>query len=145
VAADAYALLENGVKTGPLENIKLQAAKFTGMGITEDNDQIILEQMLGKIKADFMKATSGAAVSEAEVKRLSKFLPDFSDQEEVIKSKLNTLSQEMSRQKAGLLASLGASANNEALDFRTQVIRAGYDYDAMKADGLSDEQIKNSI
>lgn len=103
---DALALVEGGVETGPIAAAKLQAAKLMN---NPDPDQLRLEQMLAKIKADFMKALSGAAVSEQEAKRLAKFLPDIFDQEEVIKSKLQNLASEVERSKSNLLRTLGAT------------------------------------
>ena len=104
-AARAMALLDTGVSTGPLSGRLLQASKFAGGG---NEDQMKLEQLLGKIKADFMKAVSGAAVSEQETVRLSAFLPAITDQENVIKSKLNTLMSETESSKANFLKTLGA-------------------------------------
>lgn len=105
-ANKAIALLDGGVATGPLEGRLLQAKKFGGGG---DPKQLELEQVLGKLRADFMKAISGAAVSDSEVIRLAKFLPDINDQENVIKSKLATLISETANAKANYLRTLGAS------------------------------------
>lgn len=104
-AQDAIALLQSGVQTGPIAGRMMAIGKFRG---NVDTNQLKLEQILGKIKADFMKAMSGAAVSEQEVQRLSKFLPDMNDQETVIESKLGTLQQEVARSKQNLLNTLGA-------------------------------------
>lgn len=106
-AADALELMET-TSTGPLASKQLAAKKFFGL-VDETSDQLKLEQLLGKMKADFFKAVSGAAVSEQEVKRLSKFLPDISDQEGVIRSKLATLANEMERSRGNLISTLGAT------------------------------------
>lgn len=116
-ADTALSLLEGGVKTGPLEGRKLQAAKVTG-GANEK--QLELEQVLGKIKADFMKALSGAAVSDSEVERLSKFLPSITDQEAVIKSKLNTLKKETEQAQQNFLSTLGAKKNPDFKQTKTK-------------------------
>lgn len=141
-SSQAISLLDQGVQTGPIAGTTLQMQKFLG---TQDSSQLRLESLIGKIKADFMKALSGAAVSEAEVKRLSAFLPSITDQESVIRSKLETLTAETGRAKANLLNTLGASGGSSAVSAREAATNAGYDYDAMKADGLSDEEILNSI
>lgn len=105
-AQKAQGLLAKGVKTGPWESAKLSTKKFFDKA---DPDQLDLEQTLGKIKADFMKSISGAAVSESEAKRLAKFLPEIGDQEGVIKVKLKNLIEESKKSKANLLKTLGAS------------------------------------
>lgn len=106
-AQSALALLEQGVKTGPISGNALKFKKLFG---NADENQLKLEQTLGKLKADFMKALSGAAVSEPEVKRLASFLPSITDQENVIRSKLNSLMNETRRTESSLLETLGASA-----------------------------------
>lgn len=107
LATDALALLRKGVKTGPIQGRLLSIGKFFG---TANPDKLKLEQMVSKLKADFFKAISGAAVSEAEVTRLSKFLPSMTDQEQVFDSKLNTLIQETKRAKKNFEDRLGAAA-----------------------------------
>lgn len=104
-AQRALGLVNSGVQSGPVEGRLLQGAKLFGRG---DTSQLQLEQTLGKLKADFMKSLSGAAVSDAEVIRLSKFLPDIYDQENVIVSKLNTLMQETNSAKGNYLSTIGA-------------------------------------
>ena len=105
-AQKAQDLLEQGVKTGPLQNLKLQGAKVLDRA---DENQLDMEQTLSKMKADFMKSISGAAVSESEAKRLAKFLPELGDQESVIKSKLKNLIEESNKSKANYLKTLGVS------------------------------------
>jgi len=107
LAEDAAALIKTGVQTGPVAGRTLGLKKLVGGA---DPRQMELEQKLAKLKADFMKSLSGAAVSEQEVKRLEKFLPSITDQEDVIMSKLNTLSQESLRTKTNFLNTLGATA-----------------------------------
>jgi hypothetical protein len=142
VANEALAMLQQGVQTGPIANAMLQGGKLLGI---QDPSQLKMESTLGKLRADFMKAISGAAVSESEVKRLSTFLPNITDQETVIESKLNTLISETQRTKGNLLSTLGAADQGSAPDIRAQVTAAGYDYDAMRADGLTDAKIKDSL
>lgn len=105
-AQQALSLLDAGVTTGPVTGRLLQARKA---GDVADPKQLQLEQTLGKMKADFMKAISGAAVSDKEVARLSQFLPSITDQEGVIRSKLTTLIGETDRAKNSLLSTLGGS------------------------------------
>ena len=134
MAHEALGLLQQGVKTG-ISGALLQGEKIFGV---QDPNQLKMESTLGELRADFMKAISGAAVSKSEVKRLSTFLPSITDQETVIESKLNTLISETQRTKSTLLSTLGASDQGSAPDIRAQVTAAGYDYDAMRADGLTD-------
>lgn len=110
-AGEALSLLDGGASTGPIASKLLGAAKFFG---TANEKQMVLEQLIGKLKADFMKALSGAAVSEQEAVRLSKFLPDISDQESVIRSKLNTLIAETGRTKQNLLSTLQSQGGGQS-------------------------------
>ena len=112
-------ILSTGVKTGPVAAINLTIGKATGLGLGDETeggmaDQLKLEQQLSQIKAAFMKAISGAAVSDQEVKRLSAFLPSVSDQEDVIKSKLNSLKTEMEKNKANFINALGGVSGGES-------------------------------
>jgi hypothetical protein len=112
-------ILSTGVKTGPMAAINLTIGKATGAGLGDTTkggmaDQLKLEQQLSQIKAAFMKAISGAAVSDQEVKRLSAFLPSVSDQEDVIKSKLNSLKTEMEKNKANFVNALGGVSGGES-------------------------------
>jgi hypothetical protein len=97
--------LLHGVETGPLAG-RIQGAKqmLPGGGNREFNK---LEAKLSNIKSNFMKALSGAAVSEQEVARLSKFLPSSTDQEEVIKIKLEALENELTTRKKNTFKSVG--------------------------------------
>jgi hypothetical protein len=117
-AERALTLLDEGISTGPLSNAVLQGKKFAGYG---DEKQLQLEQLLGKLRADFMKAISGAAVSEQEVKRLSKFLPDLGDQENVIKSKLNNLLTEIASSKDVYVKTIGGTSTQPTVSSPTQM------------------------
>lgn len=110
-AETALNLLNEGVKTGSISGRVLGLNKFLGNSSDKINKQMELEQRLAQIKADFMKALSGAAVSEQEQARLSAFLPSINDQESVIKSKLNTLRNEMETKRAVFLETLGGQVN----------------------------------
>ena len=117
-AQRALELLEEGVSTGPVSNLLLQGKKLAGYG---DETQLRMEQLLGKLRADFMKAISGAAVSEQEVKRLSKFLPDLGDQENVIKSKLNNLITEIASSKDTYVKTIGGTSSQPSVSTATQM------------------------
>ena len=58
-----------------------------------------LNSNVEKLRADFTKAISGAAVSEPEAKRLREFLPSVSDSEEDIQIKLDSLIEGLERSK----------------------------------------------
>lgn len=145
-ATEAIALLdsiEDAPQTGPLAGLLLQGSKFTGN--QSDTPQLQLEQKLAKIKADFMKAISGAAVSESEAKRLAKFLPDIYDQEVVLKSKLQNLIKESEAGKKTFLSTLGATggSTNEGI-VRNQRLQSpsGQVFDASD---LSDEEYAQAL
>jgi len=98
--------------TGPLAGRAQQVeSSLPGGGDKEFNE---LNAKLSNIKSNFMKALSGAAVSEQEVKRLSKFLPDVTDQEEVIQIKLEALASELETRKKNTLKSLGIDTEGTA-------------------------------
>lgn len=105
-ATKALDLLNLGTQTGPISGRTLQAKKMFGGA---DPNQVKLEQGLSKLKADFMKTISGAAVSESEATRLAKFLPEITDQEDIMKSKLENLLSEAARNKSSFLRILGSS------------------------------------
>lgn len=107
-ADNALKLLQEGVKTGPLSSANLSLTKKLG---TADAKSLQLEQILAQITANFTKSLSGAAVSEQEVKRLQAFLPQFSDQEGTIQSKLQTLKSEMATKKNIFLETKGGQLN----------------------------------
>lgn len=117
-ATRALALLDEGVSTGPVSNLLLQGKKFAGYG---NEKQLQMEQLLGKLRADFMKAISGAAVSEQEVKRLNKFLPDLGDQENVIKSKLNNLLTELASSKDTYIKTIGGTSSQPSVSSAQQM------------------------
>ena len=131
-AQQALALLASGVQTGPLQNVGLQGAKFAG---NANPEQLKLEQLIGKLKADFIKSISGAAASESEVNRLAKFLPDIGDQENVIKSKLNTLLSETQRSRQNFLSTLGATQSATAAPTQTASSVEDPEIDAIAPDG----------
>lgn len=144
-ATEALALLSSKkVQTGPVAGLLLQGKKVSDKA---DPDQLSLEQSLAKIKADFMKAISGAAVSESEARRLARFLPDIYDQEGVLTTKLNTLINESKKNRDTFLSTLGAAgpASPDGTDLAQQVSAAGYDYAQMRADGHSDDEIRAAI
>lgn len=138
-ATDAIAILDTGISTGPIAGRTFGFKKATGF---VDPETLRYEQIIEKVKADFFKAISGAAVSDKEVVRLTKFLPSLTDQENVAKSKLETLISEVKRAQTNYTETLGAVTQTNV---RETVINAGYDYDALKAAGHSDEEIIQSI
>jgi len=69
--------------------------------------RIEFDAQIEALKAEFMKAVSGATVSDAEVKRLSRFLPDKNDTKKQIRSKLNVLKKNMEGKKSTLQQTLG--------------------------------------
>ena len=107
-AQKALDLLNNGVQTGPIELGKLLAGKLTNKA---NSNQLSYEQKIAMIRADFMKAISGATVSEPERKRLEAFLPVFTDQEGVAKSKLENLVTELGMKKNLFLDTMGVQQN----------------------------------
>jgi len=114
IAKDMLALLEKGeVSTGPVANPLFQTQKLLGGG---DPKALEFEANAERVKAEFMKAISGAAVSEAEARRLGKFLPDMGKQENVLISNLKTLIDGTERQKNLWLDTLGAKETGGTTD-----------------------------
>lgn len=81
------------------------------VGAASDNF-IDLNSQITNIKANFMKAMSGAAVSEQEVKRLSQFLPDVTDDENVIQRKLTNLTENLNQARESLYKAASGGAYN---------------------------------
>lgn len=96
--------LAGSVNTGPISGRVGKAAQVTGQA---SDNFIDLNSQITNIKANFMKAMSGAAVSEQEVKRLSQFLPDVTDDENVIQRKLTNLVDNLSQARSSLFNATG--------------------------------------
>lgn len=111
MASEAKQMI-SGISTGPIAGRIQGAQQMLPSGGDKSFNQ--LDAKLSNIKSNFMKALSGAAVSEQEVARLSKFLPSTTDQEEVIKIKLDALENELSNRKKNTLKSLGIDVPEEA-------------------------------
>lgn len=98
--------------TGPISG---RLSEITRMANAADPNLVELDALLSSIKANFMKAISGAAVSESEVKRLSKFLPSINDTEQNLQIKIKQFEKSLNQQKNSYLSTLGAvqqSQNN---------------------------------
>lgn len=94
-----------GIKTGPV------AGRFgqlkTALPGGGDQNFNTLNAQLNALKANFMKAISGAAVSEQEAQRLAQFLPSVNDQEAVIQTKLDQLVNELGVKRDSLITAVG--------------------------------------
>lgn len=136
----ALNLLALGTSSGPISGRTLAFKKLFG---AQDENQLKLEQTLAKLKADFMKAISGAAVSESEATRLAKFLPSITDQENVIKTKLNTLISESDRTKKNLLGVIGGGTTSTGLP-RNAILQSptGQYFDSSD---LSDDEYQQAL
>lgn len=99
---------QGGFSTGPLESMLFSGSKLIG---TASPEKVAFEATLENLKASFMKALSGAAVSDSEVARLSKFLPSLSDQEGVLTQKLRSLIEETQNKKSNFLDTLNLREN----------------------------------
>lgn len=99
--------MAKGIKTGPLEGRISRGKALLQSGGDENFNK--LDAQLNSIKANFMKALSGAAVSEQEATRLSKFLPDATDQESVIQTKLDQLAKELKIKKDEMISVAGGN------------------------------------
>lgn len=96
--------LATQVNTGPISGRVGKAAQATGAA---SNNFIDLNSQITNIKANFMKAISGAAVSEQEAQRLAQFLPDVTDSENVIQRKLTNLVDNLSQTRESLYKAAG--------------------------------------
>ena len=63
---------------------------------------VALNSKIALIKSNFMKALAGANVTASEKTRLEQFLPDTSDSEETLQTKIDNFIQELESQKANL-------------------------------------------
>jgi hypothetical protein len=96
--------LAQGVNTGPVSGRVGQAAQAVG-GASENF--VNLNANIAQLKANFMKAISGAAVSEQEAKRLASFLPSINDSEDVIQIKLKNLEENLAVTRNSLYQAAG--------------------------------------
>lgn len=101
--------LASSVNTGFISGRVGKAAQ--SVGGASDNF-IDLNSQITNIKANFMKAMSGAAVSEQEAKRLSQFLPDVTDDENVIQRKLTNLTENLNQARESLYKAASGGAYN---------------------------------
>lgn len=99
-------LQAQGVSTGPVAGRVGQAAQTVGGA---SDDFVNLNANISQIKANFMKAISGAAVSEQEAQRLAAFLPSVNDQENVIQIKLQNLEENLQATRDSLYKSAGGA------------------------------------
>ena len=81
--------------------------------ITMENAKVI-EMKNSDILDIKAKVEKSCTSISKEVKRLSAFLPSVSDQEDVIKSKLNSLKTEMEKNKANFVNALGGVSGGES-------------------------------
>ncbi|MFH2146165.1 MAG: hypothetical protein ABII75_09125, partial [Candidatus Omnitrophota bacterium] len=92
-------------KTGPIAG---RLSEVTRLADQADPNIVKLDAKLNSIKANYMKALSGAAVSESEVKRLAKFLPSINDTPTNIKIKMEEFRNNLETQKSSYFSALGA-------------------------------------
>jgi hypothetical protein len=85
-----------------------RAYKWLGIDKYTDENTTKFDAMLNNLKASFMKGVSGANVTDKEVARLSKFLPDLTDSKATIRVKLNTLLREVNNKKTNLQNTSGS-------------------------------------
>lgn len=95
-----------GINTGPVSGRIGKFAQATG-GATQGF--VDLNTNVEKLRADFTKAISGAAVGEAEAKRLREFLPTVNDPESVIQTKVDNLIDGLERSKASIYEVAGVN------------------------------------
>lgn len=91
--------------TGPISGRVSEATRLANLA---DPNLVKLDALLSNIKANYMKAISGAAVSESEVRRLAKFLPSINDTEENLQIKLAQFEKSLKENKDIYFATLGA-------------------------------------
>lgn len=103
----------NKPNTGPIAGPLSEVTRLTRFG---DSKIVQLDSLLSSLKANFMKAISGAAVSESEVKRLSKFLPSINDTEQTLQIKIKQFEDSLNMQKKAYLGTLGAQQTQPTSD-----------------------------
>lgn len=102
-ALDNIDVLKPSVNTGPAAG-RLQS--IGALGDLSSNDFIQLRVESENVKADFLKAMSGAQVSEQEALRLSKIIPNVNDDDETFKQKSTAFRQIMNRHREAILQSI---------------------------------------
>lgn len=100
---EEIASLDKGLGLGAeIQNLLPQVEKFIGPyaskleegsryipGVERDPNFVLMQQRVGTTLADYVKAISGAAVSEQEAQRLRKNIPTMEDKPAEFKTKLN--------------------------------------------------------
>jgi hypothetical protein len=118
--------------------------KNLGYGTEEEQN---LRNLIGNITGTVAKLRGGTSFTPNEQKLLETYTPTINDSPVMLKSKLKTLIDFINNKKQNTLSVAGGdySGNSNTTDIKSQVINMGYDYDAMIADGLSDEEIKDKL
>jgi len=104
--SDLRKLLEKSNKeldTGRTMGIKNFIRKLGGSSMVPVKDsELEFDASANILKANFIKAISGATAADAEVERLSKFLPAITDTRQELKAKLKTLEASVIRSQANM-------------------------------------------
>jgi len=116
-----------------------------------------LAVLLAEVEKGFQlyrKETTGAQASDKELKMLRPNLPSITESPAVFFGKLDKTIEGTKRAYNSYIDTYSAAGYDigllERLEYgqgsvRQQVINAGFDYDAMKSDGMSDEEIKAAL
>jgi len=91
------------------------------------------------------RAISGevGVLTDRDIARAAELLPNIGDSAEEVRRKLKNLYDTISNREEAAQSAFGGGQISQ--DIRQEVIQKGYDYDAMKSRGYSDEEIKQAI
>jgi murein DD-endopeptidase MepM/ murein hydrolase activator NlpD len=135
--------LLKSVNTGPVSARLLRAR--ASAGFFADSDAVALDSKLSTLKAEYMKAISGAAVSEAEATRLMKLLPDLTDDDKVLNTKISQLESYIRTRKMSILQNVGqggivvmASPSGEQYQFDLSDPQQREEYNQAVANGYNE-------
>lgn len=151
----AIAALDEGAKTGAIPATKQYLLNFVGQDY--DPELARINQLITSAIQPYRASVTGAAWGEQEDAEYNNLFGSTRFYPEELKQRLEGVKQILADKSAqGLNAYINplgmydnpfetGAYSPQATDLRTQVDQAGYDYDAMVADGLSDEEISAAI
>lgn len=134
-------IAENEQYIGPIKGLQAYNPFSKSRQIQADVDRI--RQRVGK-------ALEGGVLRKEDEEKYKKILAVLTDTPETAAYKINQLIVDLNRElstykKNQALAGRNVPEATVEISLRDSVAKAGYDYEAMKADGFTDEEIRSSI
>jgi len=129
------------INTGPIAGRIGKAAQWTGGATT---GFVELNTNIANLKSSFMKTISGATISDREVERLSQFLPDVNDPEEVLQIKIKNLKEGIERNRDSLYEATGGNNPYGTSGPSQQAMISVYDVNTGEAGQIPENEFNSS-